>query len=296
MLICDSVIKYEVCFRTMCLGEGVTIRYKLSFLFFVFFLFYHSPASPAESLMATGCSVSTVGYLSDLSREYERETGVKMSVLGGGSFRGRMDLIENRVDFAASCMGREVDDPADIEFIPVAWDALVFIVNKSNPIDNISPQTIRDIYNGKITNWKQLGGPNLGITSFITTPKGMGGIGQSLGKMVLNGKRPSKQPNSVMTASSGAIFEQMVEETPGGFASTGFASARKRDLKILKVNGISADKKNIISGKYPYRRPLYLVVKKDPKPAVRKFIEFVLSGKGQGFISSYGIPSLSDVK
>jgi phosphate transport system substrate-binding protein len=155
---------------------------------------------------------------------------------------------------------------------------------------------VRDIYNGKITNWNQLGGPNLRIISFISTPKGMGGIGNSLSKMVLKGNPLSKQPNSVIMQSSGALWEQMVEETPGGFASTGFASARKREVKILKVNGISADKKNIISGKYPFRRPLYLVVKKGSKPAVRKFIEFVLSRKGQGFISSYGMPSLAEVK
>src|SRR5208337_4712708 len=129
-------------------GVTVTIRYKLFFLFFVFFLFSHSPATSAESLTASGCSVSTVGYLSDLSREYEKETGVKMSVLGGGSVRGLTDLLQSRVDFAASCQGKEVDDPAGLEFIPVAWDALVFIVNKSNPVDNISPQNVSDIYNG----------------------------------------------------------------------------------------------------------------------------------------------------
>jgi len=237
-----------------------------------------------------------VGYLSDLSREYEKETGVKMSVLGGGSVRGLTDLLQSRVDFAASCQGKEVDDPAGLEFIPVAWDALVFIVNKSNPVDNISPQNVSDIYNGKITNWKQLGGPDLGITSIISTPKGMGGIGQALAKMVLNGKKPSKQPNSVMLASSGAIWEQVVEKTPEGFASTGFASARKRDVKILEVNGVAANKKTITSGKYPYRRPLYLVIKKDPKPAVRQFIKFVLSRKGQGFISSYGMPALAEIR
>jgi len=276
--------------------KGVTFRYGLFFLLSVFLLFSHSQTSSAESLRASGCSVSTEGYLLDLSREYEKETGVKMSVLGGGSMRGLTDLVQSKVDFAASCMGREVNDPSDLKFIPVVWDALVFIVNKSNPISNISPQNVRDIYNGKITNWNQLGGPDLGITSFISTPNGMSGIGQSLSKMILNGNPVSKQPNSVVMQSSAALWEQMVAKTPGGFASTGFASARKRDVKILKVNGISADKKNIVSGKYPFGRPLYLVVKKDPKPEVRKFIKFVLSRKGQEFIFSYGISPIDEVK
>jgi len=71
---------------------------------------------------------------------------------------------------------------------------------------------------------------------------------------------------------------------------------KETDVKMLRVNDVSADKKNIISGKYPFRRPLYLVAKKDPNPAVGKFIEFVLSRKGQGFISSYGMPSISEIK
>ncbi|MBF0557224.1 MAG: phosphate ABC transporter substrate-binding protein [Nitrospirae bacterium] len=270
--------------------------YKLLVPFFIFFLLSHTPSSFAENMIASGCSVSSVGYLADLCQEYEKETGVRISVLGGGSVRGLVDLLNNRVDFAASCKAKEADDPADLDFIPVAWDALVFIVNKSNPVNNITPKNVRDIYEGKIKNWKQLRGHDMVITSFISTTKGMGGIGQSLSKMILNGRPVSKQPNSVVLASSVAIWEQMVEKTPEGFASTGFASARKREVKMLRLNGIEPSKKNILSGRYPLRRPLYLVVKKDPKPEVRKFIDYVLSSKGQGFIASYGIPALSELK
>jgi phosphate transport system substrate-binding protein len=254
------------------------------------------PAHAEESLMASGCSVSTVAYLSDLARAYEKETGKQVLVRGGGSLLGLTDLHATRVDFAASCKGKSPGDPSDFEFIPVAWDALVFIVNKSNPISNIKPDDVRLIYEGKITNWKQLGGLDLNVTSFISTPQGMGGIGEALSKMILDGKLPEKQANSSMQASSVAIWEQMVEKTPEGFASTGFGSARKRKVKMLSVNGVAPSKKNIMSGKYPFKRPLYLTVKKDAKPDVRKFIEFVLSKKGQGLISSYGIPSLADIK
>lgn len=269
---------------------------KFVFPALLLLLFFHVPASFAENMVASGCSVSTVGYLSDLSLQYEKDTGVKITVLGGGSLMGLMDLLNNRVDFAASCKGKEADDPANLDFIPVAWDALVFIVNKSNPVNNVTPNNIRDIYSGKIGNWKQLHGPDEVITSFISTPKGMGGIGQSLSKMILKGSAVTKKSNSVVLASSVAIWEQMVEKTPGGFASTGYASARKRDVKMLRLNGVEPDRKNIISGRYPLRRELYLVVKKDARPGVRRFIDYVLSRKGQKLISSYGIPALSDMK
>jgi phosphate transport system substrate-binding protein len=250
----------------------------------------------AETLSGSGCSVSTVGYLHQLSQEYERETGVKMLVRGGGSVVGLNDLHARRVDFAASCAAKSPSDPEDFEFITIAWDALVFVVHPSNPVNNIKYADVRNIYDGTIINWKQLKGPDLPLTSFISAKEGMGGIGEALGKMVLQGKRPVKQPNSSLQASSAAILEQMVEKTHGGFTSTGFASARKRKVKMLAVNGVVPSKENIISGAYRLKRPLYLVVKKDAGPETRKFVKFVLSKKGQGLISSYGVPSLFDLK
>jgi len=265
----------------------------------VLFIFLAAPyckALAAESLIGSGCSVSVPGYLNDLAKEYEKETGVKMLVLGGGSIRGLTDLQAGRIDFAASCVSKSSNDPEDFEFIVACWDALVFIVHKSNPVTNISPDQVRNIYEGKITNWRELGGPDLPLISIISTPKGMGGIGEALSKMILKGKIVSKQMNSSLQASSTAIWEQLVEDMPEGFAGTGFGSARKRNVRMLNVNGVSPTKENIISGRYPYRRPLFLVIKKNPRPEIRRFVDFVLSKKGQTLISSYGMPSLADLK
>ncbi len=255
-----------------------------------------SSAFSSGSLTGSGCSVSVPGYLTDLARDYEKETGVTVLVLGGGSVRGLTDLAEGRTDFAASCQSKTADDPEDFEYIVASWDALVFIVHKSNPVNSIRPQQVRDIYDGKINNWKELGGRDLNLFSVITTPQGFGGIGEALEKYVLNGKRPQKRKNSTMQASSVAIWEQLVEDMPESFASTGFGSARKRKVKMLKVNGVAPTRENIISGKYPFRRPLYLVVKKNAGPEARRFVDFVLSKKGQKLISSYGMPSLMDLK
>ncbi len=250
----------------------------------------------SEALVGSGCSVSVPGYLSDLAKAYEKETGVAVLLLGGGSIRGLADLRDGRMDFAASCQSKSTDDPADFDYIIASWDALVFIVNKTNPVNSITPGQVRDIYAGKINNWKELGGPDRNLISVITTTKGFGGIGEALAKYILNGKRPLKQKNSTMQASSTTIWEQLVEDMPEAFASSGFGSARKRNVKMLKVNGVAPTRANIISGKYPYRRPLYIVIKKNARPEVRRFVDFVLSPKGQKLISSIGMPSLADIK
>lgn len=269
--------------------------YLLVSLIFCIFLSPRLTAA-AESLIGSGCSVSVPAYLADLAKEYEKETGVKMLVMGGGSMRGLKDLQEGRMDFAASCQSKTAEDPEDFEYSVACWDALVFIVNKSNPVNSITPGQVREIYEGRINNWNELGGPNLKLVSIVSTPKGMGGIGEALAQYVLSGKRPQEQKNSSMQASSVAIWEQLVEEMREGFASTGFGGARKRNVKMLKVNGIAPTKSTIISGEYPFRRPLFLVIKKNAKPEVRKFVNFVRSSRGQNLISSYGMPSITDIK
>jgi len=256
------------------------------------------PEAYPETLVGSGCSVSNTGYLTELAADYERLTAVKMFVRGGGSVVGLEELKSGKVDFAASCRHIMPGDPADIEFVQVAWDSLVFIVHKSNPVDNISVNDVRAIYAGRITDWSQLSGHKSPIQVFISRPHqghGLSGIETSTLEMVLKGKEPASTPNSLFLASTG-IVEQMVETTPEGFGTAGFSSARKRDVKMLKVDDVYPDKKNIVSGKYPLKRPLFLLTSKDPKPAVKKFIDFALSRQGQELISSYGAVSLMDVK
>ncbi len=272
--------------------------YKLLLLIFVSICFVNVSDAHSEQITGSGCSVSNVGYLTELAKDYEKLTSVKVLVRGGGSMLGIEDLRSDKVDFAASCRHRLEDDPEDIEFIQVAWDALVFIVHKSNRINDISLDDVRAIYAGKITNWKQLKGADTPIKVFISKPhRGLGfsGVESSTKEVILEGKNLVETPNTISLASSG-IVEQTIEKTAEGFAVTGFSSARKRNVKMLKLNGVYPDKKNISNNRYPFKRPLFLLAPENPKPEVKKFIDFALSKKGQELISSYGAISLLDMK
>lgn len=250
----------------------------------------------SEHIIISGCSVSNVGYLSDLAKEYEKRTGIKVLARGGGSVLGLEELTEGKVDMAAACRKKIAEDPADIEFIQVAWDALVFIVHKSNPINNITMDDAISIYKNQINNWEKLKGNDMSIKVFIVRPgKGLSGVEASVKEMILKGEEIVVSPN-IMTLASAGIVEQIVEKTPEGFATTGFSSARKRDVKMLKLDGISPTKENIIMNRYPLKRPLFILAPKNPKQEVKEFIDFVLSKDGQQFISGLGMVSLLDMK
>lgn len=253
-----------------------------------------SQAPAAEHLTASGCSVSNVGYLTDLAREYERRTGVKVFVRGGGSVVGIEDLRNGKVDFAAACRSKGAGDPADIEFVQVAWDALVFIVHQSNPVNNVSLEDVRSLYAGRITDWREFGGPSAPVKVFISrTKQGLSGVEASTKALVLQGGEPVETANVLFAASTG-IVEQLVEETRQGFATTGITSARKRKVKMLKVNGVTPTNKAIIQGRYPMKRPLFLLVPKSAKPEVKRFVAFTLSKEGQRYLRSLNVISLLD--
>ena len=251
----------------------------------------------AEQITGSGCSVSNLGYLTDLAKEYERRTGVKVLVRGGGSAVGIDDLRNGTVDFAASCRARETSDPADIQFVQVAWDALVPIVHPTNTVDSLTVAEIRNIYAHRTTNWSQLrNGDNRQIKVFVSrAKKGLSGVEASTRALILQGKEPAEGPGVLFLASTG-IVEQMVEDAPEGFAVTGFTSAQRRAVKMLKVGGVQPTVQTIIKGTYPFRRPLFILLPKEPKPAVKKFIEFVLSPDGQRFIRTRNVVTLRDIR
>ncbi len=277
------------------LGRDCYLRILLLPVFFSTF-FSSVTTVQAEHLTASGCSVSNLGYLTELAKEYERRTGVRVFVRGGGTVIGIEDLRTGKVDFAASCRERTKEDPEDIQFVQVAWDALVFICHKTNPVNSVSLDDVRSIYAGSITNWGKLKGRDTPIKVFISrAKKGLSGVEAATNALVLKGKDPVETSHTVFLAST-AIVEQMVEDTPEGFATTGFSSARKRDVKMLKVNGVAPTFRNIVNNRYPLKRPLFILLPKNPKPGVRKFLDFTLSREGQKFISSQGVVSLLDVK
>jgi phosphate transport system substrate-binding protein len=105
-------------------------------------------------------------------------------------------------------------------------------------------------------------------------------------------------PNKKFTTS--AVFEdsgpmeKAIEKDKWAIGITGISSARKRNVKILDLEGIDTSKQNIASGKYLLYRPMYLVTKEKPDSATAKFIEFAKSKDGQEIISQQGTVNLRE--
>ena len=134
---------------------------------FVLPVFFVSLAATAEpigknnnELIWAGCGITKKAFMAELAKAYEKKTGIKIRLQGGGATKGIRKAVKGEIHIGGACRASLEKHPLErgAYQIPVAWDALVVIVNKNNPIDNISFDQIKGLYLGKIKNWKELGG------------------------------------------------------------------------------------------------------------------------------------------
>ena len=241
-----------------------------------------------------GCGITKKAFMQELAVEYEKRTGIKINLAGGGATAGIRKAAAGEIDIGGACRTSLAGNAQerDAHQIPIAWDALVVIVNQDNPVENLSLHQLQRVYLGKITSWKQLGGNDAPIDLYIRRGK-MSGVGRTLRELVFHNFEQDFKASYVMK-SSGPV-EKGVVKNINGIGVTGISSAKRREVKILKLNGKAPSYDNIKTGHYVLYRPLYLVTKvgkRDQKG--RDFIRFALSREGQEIIRSQGTVPYSE--
>jgi len=219
--------------------------------------------------------------------------GVNISLSGGGSGEGVKSLIDKTTDIANS--SREMKKK-EIELakskgvnpkeIPVAIDAIVPVVHPSNKVDNLTVDQLSQIFQGKITNWKELGGEDLQIVAVSRDTSS--GTYEAWSELVM--KKAKVSPRAQLQASSGAIVQAVSKNRYAiGYIGLGYLD---KTTKPLKVNGVVASEKTALDKSYPVSRFLYMYTDGEPKGNVGKYIDFVLSPEGQKLVAKEGFVSL----
>lgn len=259
---------------------------------------FFSLGAQAVTLNWAGCGITKKAFMAELAAAYEKKTGTHVELEGGGATKGIRRIAERQVDFAGSCRFRVEEDgisTSRIQFNPVAWDALAVVVHKTNPVESLSLDQLRDIYLGRITNWKDLGGPDQPLELLIRNGR-ISGVGHTIRKLLFDDELIDfKGSNSYK--SSGPL-EKAVEENPNAIAMTGISSARKRDFKIVNLEGKDPGYENIKEGKYLLYRPLYIVTNRESEHLadVKAFLNFAHSREGREIIRKNGaVPYLEAV-
>ena len=164
---------------------------------------------------------------------------------------------------------------ANLKFVPIGLEAFVFIVNKDNPVSDLSVEQVREIYAGKITNWSQVGGKNVRIDA-VQRNEGSGS--QSAMINFMKNEPMKKNPLSFFGSAIGFSFRYYVETL---VANGG--------VKMLSLNGVYPSVENIKNRSYPVTAEIYAVYDENNKnPNIAKIIEWILSAEGQEIIEKSG--------
>jgi len=246
-------------------------------------------AQAAEPLTWAGCGITKKSFMAEMATAYQAKYGTEIVLEGGGAAKGIRRVGDKSVTIGGSCRPKLPGNPEELstQLNPVAWDALVVIVHPDNPVENITISQVQKMYEGKITNWKELGGPDRPLELQIRKGK-LSGVGRTLRELAF-GDFDKDFVATAVHKSSGPL-EQAVESSPDAVGVTGVSSARKRKVKLLKLEGKEASYENIRSGEYHFYRPLYIAHNPaNPRyDEVKKFIDFAHSREGRDIIRAQG--------
>ncbi|ADQ42044.1 phosphate binding protein [Caldicellulosiruptor acetigenus I77R1B] len=210
---------------------------------------------------------------------------VSIEVQGGGSSVGIKSAIQGIVDIGTSSRELTEDEAKQLsskgwQEIKIAEDGIAVIVHKSNPVSNLTIDQIRDIFSGKIKNWKEVGGKDAKIV-VVTREEGSGTRGAF--EEIVMGKSAKITDSAIVQPSTGAVKTTVSQdENAIGYISIGVLDST---IKGVKVEGIEPTEKNVKLGKYKIKRPFLFLVSKNPSKVTKAFIDFVLSDEGQAIVA-----------
>lgn len=255
-------------------------------------------------ILITGCSGSRLDnntikitgsdtmleLTSNLAEVYMKEhPGISIQVQGGGTAEGIKSLINDNTDI---CSASRILEPQETKLLAdyyhsigliylVAKDGLSIYTNPYNPVKNLTLDQLKDIFTGKINNWKTFGGKDTSI--IIVTRNPNSGTYLYFKEHVLLGENYTS--NSIVKATTKAIVNYISEHSNAiGYGGMGF----NKKVTHLKINGIESVEENVINDTYPITRYLNFITTNSPNQIVKEFINWVLSPAGQSVVRKSG--------
>jgi len=198
-------------------------------------------------------------------------------------------LADGKIDVALASHGLRVDEITKQGMVvnEIARIAVVFGVNESVPVSNLTGQQVCDIYSGKVTNWKALGGPDLEI-AVRTRPESE--VDTEVVRAGIACLKDLKMAESVKPMPKSGDMAKELAAVPGaiGMTSMTVVEQSKGKIKAVSLNGIAPSADNVKRKTYTLIRESFFVTRGSPSPAVARFIEFTRSSSGDDVIAANG--------
>jgi phosphate transport system substrate-binding protein len=244
----------------------------------------------AEKIVIDG-STGVMPLVAALAKAYrERQPDVTVEIGKGLGTKARLQaLAAGQIDIAMASHGVASEEIArqGMSLHEIAKVAVVFGVNASVPPTDLTERQICDVYAGRITNWQELGGPDLVIAprarpdTEVDTEVVRAKIG-CLKELRL------AEPVKVMPATGDMARELAATAGAIGMTTMTVVEQSQKRIRPLSLNGIAPHVENVKNQSYGLTRDSFLVTKATPTPAVARFLAFIRSPEGAKVIAANG--------
>ena len=207
---------------------------------------------------------------------------VSITVQGGGSAVGVQSAISGAAQIGMADLVKLPEEAKILTATVVARDGIAVVLNPENKVLGLTTEQVRGIFNGKIRNWKEVGGANAAIT-VVSREAGSGtrsSFEQIIGEISLT-------KDALIQDSNGTIRETVANDANAvGYLSHGLINEK---IKAIKIDDQECTTEAITAATYKLVRPIFLLTHGEPQGEVKSFIDYVLSAEGQQTIKSKGL-------
>ena len=231
------------------------------------------------------------------AEEFDKKTGVKVSVDGGGSGTGIAALLNGACQIANA--SRKIKDKEvklaqskgmDVVETVVAKDGITVIVNKACPVKNLTLEQIKKIFTGAYTNWKQVD-PSFDAEIVCYSRKSTSGTYAFFQKVAL--KKQEYRQDAKFVDSNSAIVTGVEQAAGGiGYVGLGYYEGAKSRVGAVKVEGVGPAVATVVDGSYPIARGLQIYTVGRPTGVAKQYVDFILSSEGQQIVAKQGFVPL----
>lgn len=250
---------------------------------------FGSGAGYAGDLRLAGCEGSEQTVMRSLGDMYHAAYGTEVVLEQGHQSDSITTVDSGAADLGCTSWAQSdsQSSPRGVILKPVAWDAVAIAVNPQNPVQTISFAQLSDILSGRLTNWKELGGPDSPIRMLDLADGG--NQMRTMVEDLLPGTREAAAPAEGFADLES--LQQALEQDPDGMALLAWTSARKRAVKILRLEGVEPDYTAIKSGNYLLYHPVYLAYdqRSSRRDESKRLVEMAHSAQGRELFKTVGL-------
>lgn len=245
--------------------------------------------SKEKASVSTDGSTSMESVIGALGEAFKSKTGTEVAYNPTGSSAGIQAVSEGRCDIGLASRNLKAEEEASgLVGTVVALDGIAIVVNPQNPVNDLTLAQIADLYTGKITNWKDVGGNDAPVVL--------------IGREAASGTRDgfesiTKTEGTCKYAQELTSTGDVLAAVAGNANAIGYASlsAVKETVKAVSVDGVTPSEETVQNGSYTVQRNFVLVTKKDTalSASAQEFFDFATSAEADSYIRAAGAVSIA---